>query len=407
MLNSEKSLACVEANTIKDEFPDSEFVQQILAFCDVTLSDNPSKNSLDTLAAMNLKNFDVFKTKDAAVKYSPENFAALSLIERAFLTADKRIEFQNAGVQISDVPPTHIRSLLEATELSEENRFLLTAAAQSWGLALPGELKDMYKSALPPAGGDPSKLQVPDTATGWEKIALSYTIAANSDDDAAQWDAIKKGLDQGNHYGIAALAPYADLLLKTQPMDATEDEIATAVKVINASGHPLPPQWVDRVNQIKLTDQKDYSNQRVYALQLAADLSQKSGKNAPEKGDTPYPAGSQGGYLVKSIIENVDNQSGNSDNADRIYEKDYGLTFKQDYVMPSTVVWNHLLEAGQRGDTGETVLLSASVLQAADAGKLYPGLLNDVRNSLNSVGLTDISSSLAIAAVLGSIQKTN
>jgi hypothetical protein len=74
--------------------------------------------------------------------------------------------------------------------------------------------------------------------------------------------------------------------------------------------------------------------------------------------------------------------------------------------MPSTVVWNHLLEASLSKNTGETVLLSASVLQAAELGDIYPGLLNDVRTGLRNVGLTDISSDIAASAVLGSIQTT-
>ena len=109
---------------------------------------------------------------------------------------------------------------------------------------------------------------------------------------------------------------------------------------------------------------------------------------------------------MKSIIENIDKAANISDNPNEIYEKDYSLTFRRDYVMPTHVVWNHLSEAGRNRETGKTVLLSASVLQAADPGEIYPGLLNDVRNGLNNVGLTDISSNLAMEAILGSIQET-
>ena len=110
---------------------------------------------------------------------------------------------------------------------------------------------------------------------------------------------------------------------------------------------------------------------------------------------------------MKNIIENVDNTKNISDNANEIYEKDYSLTFRRDYVMPTHVVWNHLSEAGRNRETGKTVLLGASVLQAAEPGEIYPGLLNDVRNGLNNVGLTDISLNLAMEAILGSVQETN
>lgn len=410
LLNSEKSLACVEAETIKDHFANSGFIKEILAFCDVTLSDAPSADSIAAIDTLNLKNKDIFVAKGAAIRYSPENFDALPLIEKAFLSAEKKIEFDAASVKIADIPPAHLRILLEAADLTAADRFQLVAAAQSWGLAMPGEMKDAYKAALPPKGGDPSKLPVSDNAPAWEKIALYYTIAANAEEKPAQWDTIKKALDLGNYYGIYALAPFAGLLTESQPGDASIDQIETGTRILVAAGTPLPGQWIDRILQIPLTDKKTFINQRVYALRFAAEFARKGGKGLSEKNenssDSPFPPDSRGGYLIKNIIENIDKPKNNSDNPIEIYEKDYNLTFRQDYVMPTNVVWNHLSEAGRNRETGKTVLLGASVLQAADPGKIYPGLLNDVRNGLNNVGLTDISSNLAMEAILGSVQET-
>lgn len=410
LLNSEKSLACVEAETLKDSFSESGFIKEILAFCDVTLSDAPSHDSLAIIDTLNLKNKDIFVAKGAAIRYVPENFDALSLIEKAFLSAEKKIAFDAVSVKIANIPPAHLRILLEAADLSPTDRFQLVAAAQSWGLALPGEMKDAYKAALPPKGGDPSKLPVPDNAPAWEKIALYYTIAANTEEKPAQWDAIKKALDLENTYGISALAPFAALLAESQPGDASVDQIETGTRILIAAGILLPGQWIDRILQIPLTAEKTFINQRIYALRFAAEFAQKGGKNLNDTDentpDLPFPSDSRGGYLIKNIIENIDKPENNSDNPIEIYEKDYSLTFRQDYVMPTHVVWNHLSEAGRNRETGKTVLLSASVLQAADPGEIYPGLLNDVRNGLNNVGLTDISSNLAMEAILGSIQET-
>jgi hypothetical protein len=409
LLNGEKSLACVETETSKDHFPESDFIKQILAFCDITLSDAPSEDSSEMIASMDLKNKDILTAKDGSIRYNPESFGALSLIEKAFLAAEKKIAFES--VPVDTIPPEHLRILIEAANLDPGSHFQLIAAAQNWGLALPGEMKDAYKAALPPVGGDPSKLSVPDSAPDWEKIGLYYAIASSAEEESAQWDAIKKALDLKNSYGIAALAPFAGLLAETQPGDASIDQIETGLHVLVAAGKPLPAQWIERVKQIPLSTDKTPENQRLFALHLVADLSQKNGKNLSGKdGDEaslPYPQGSRREYLIKNIIENLDSTKNNSHNTNTIYEKDYDLTFKQDYVMPNGVVWNHLLEAGQNRETGKTVLLGASVLQAADLGKIYPGLLNDVRNGLSNVGLTDISSNLAMSAILGSVQKDN
>jgi hypothetical protein len=412
MLNAEKSLACVEAETVRDTFAESKFIKEILAFCDVTMSENPSQESVDTFAALNLRNADVITSKDGAITYDPKSFDALPLIEKAFLTAQNKIRFGTSGVKdFAAIPPTHLRILLTADDLSADDRFMLTAAAEEWGLAMPGELLSLYKAAVAPASGqDPGTMNVPDSTKDWEKLGYYFVIASNAPDKEAEWNAIKKGFTAGRPLGIGTLKPYAEVLVKAEPGDARQDELETAIRILNATATPIPPQWRDRILGIQPSDEKGLSNQRLFALQTAVELAQNSGKkqtqNTEKASEIPYPANSRGGYLVKSIIENVDTTTANSDNAIRIYEKDYGLTFKQDYVMPSTVVWNHLLESSLSKNTGETVLLSASVLQAAELGNIYPGLLNDVRTGLRNVGLTDISSDLAAAAILGSIQTT-
>ncbi len=410
LLNGEKSLACVEAETVKDSFVESEFIRQILAYCDVTMSENPAPESQDIIAALNLRNADRLTPGAAPIIYDLKMFGALPLIERAFLAGDNKIRFENsAAPDFTAIPPTDLRILLNTNDLSADSRFMLTAATEDWGLAIPGELLSLYKAAVAPASGqDPGTMSVPDSASGWEKLGYYFVIASNAPDDAAQWDAIKKGLTVGRPYGIAALKPYAEVISKAQPGDARQDELETAIRVLSAVGAPIPPQWRNRILDIKPAEEKDISNQRLAALQAAVRIASSDGKKPAEmtekEAEKLYPLNSRSGYLYKSIIENVDSPANNSDNAVRIYEKDYGLTFKQDYVMPSTVVWNHLLEASQSKNTGETVLLSASVLQAAELGKIYPGLLNDVRTGLNNVGLTGISSDLAASAVLGSIQ---
>ena len=260
LLNSEKSLACVEAETLKDTFSKSGFIKEILAFCDVTLSDAPSADSIAAIDALNLKNKDIFLSKGAAIRYTPENFDALSLIEKAFLSAEKKIAFDSA-TKIADIPPAHLRILLEAADLTPADRFQLAAAAQSWGLALPSEMKETYKTALPPTGGDPSKLPVPDNAAAWQKIALYYTIAANAEEKTAQWDVIKKAMDLENSYGIFALAPFASLLAESQPADASVDQMETGTRILIAAGIPLPGQWIDRILQIPQANEKNLINQ--------------------------------------------------------------------------------------------------------------------------------------------------
>ena len=104
---------------------------------------------------------------------------------------------------------------------------------------------------------------------------------------------------------------------------------------------------------------------------------------------------------MTNVIENVDNDKIVHNNADKIYEKEFDLTGNLDYVMPTMSVWNRLLQAGSEKRVGETVLLSTIILRETAPQDLYPGLFYDVFANLSSVGLTDISRNLAIAAALG------
>jgi hypothetical protein len=204
-----------------------------------------------------------------------------------------------------------LRILLTADDLSAESRFLLTAAAEDWGLAQPGELLSLYKAAVAPASGqDPGTMNVPDSIKDWEKLGYYFVIASNAPDKAAEWDAIKKGFAAGNRYGIGALKPYAEVLVKAEPGDARQDELETAIRILNATATPIPPQWRSRILGIQPSDEKGLSNQRLFALQTAVELAQNSDKKQPLNPDNvsqlPYPANSRSGYLVKNIIENVD-----------------------------------------------------------------------------------------------------
>lgn len=385
MLNGEKSLACVEANTGKEQFGDVKFIDDVLKFCDEATPEPVPYN------------------------YNPESFGKLSLLERAFITASGKIDFNNSGIDPFKVPAADIQILLSSENLSLKNRFLLTASAVSWGLANSKDMSVMYKATVGPASGDdPASLKIPPTAEDWEKIPYYYTLAFNAPDDAAQWNNLRQALALAPTYGTAILSPFAELIYKAEPNGATPQEIESAFRIINADGHIPGNNWIEQINTLPEKGSNDAENERISALKMTYKLLKNNDKNESKQSKDSSAALSmeqkKRGYLSKVIIENVDSKQADSNNANRIYEKEYNLTFKQDYVMPSGYVWNRLMRTNQDSSIGETVLLSASVLQVSDLGDVYPDLLADTLESLNKVGLTDISTDLAMSAVLGNAQ---
>lgn len=101
-----------------------------------------------------------------------------------------------------------------------------------------------------------------------------------------------------------------------------------------------------------------------------------------------------------NIIENLDKSFKDNHNADAIYVNDFDLTFTERYVMPMPRVWNQLVNSSQDKRIGETVLLSTVMLHKHTLGDLYPGVASDVLQSINTVGLTNISKALALESVL-------
>ena len=68
--------------------------------------------------------------------------------------------------------------------------------------------------------------------------------------------------------------------------------------------------------------------------------------------------------------------------------------------MPMPRVWNQLVNSSQDKRIGETVLLSSVMLHKHSLVDLYPGVASDVLQSINTVGLTNISKALALESVL-------
>src|SRR5262249_1802823 len=152
----EKSLACLEAKTAEQRFEQDEFWKEILAYCDVTLSQKPAQESLAALRALGKKVFtNAANNKSFRFAYSPQAFASLSHIEQAVLAADKRIDAASIeNVNAANVPPRDLQLLLNNEHLSDRARTMLTIQAVRHGIVSPSVLEVLYAAHAEPAAGD-------------------------------------------------------------------------------------------------------------------------------------------------------------------------------------------------------------------------------------------------------------
>ena len=407
LYSGQKSLACLEANTARDKFPDNAFWKDIIAYCNVALSETPSADDIAALEQSSGSILPALATQSTyKFQYNADAFSKLEQIEQALLVTENRITIPD--LDIESIPAAHLQIFLNHPDLSEAQRFAVTARAVSWGLATDADLKDIYKQAIAPASGQDESTTTATSGSKDEnlaKLAHLYSIATDKSSDADQWETLRSALALEKNLGTAALRPFAALLHGIEPKDASLAEVASAFRVLNESSASIPKRWASQMDRFSAQD----TDINTYSLLLAATyMSDSAGMNSKEDRAKLESAVSRAKpeiqILVNNIIENVDKKSGSVNNAVNVYEKEIDLTFSRDYVMPSVRVWDRAINASQDKAISETILLNTVLLRSQALQNIYPGLLRDVLQGFENVGLTDISEDMAIAALLGNIE---
>ena len=239
----------------------------------------------------------------------------------------------------------------------------------------------------------------------WQKLPFLYQRVENASKGEERWKIISETLLLHNTMETPVFLPFAEFIRQEAPQDANFSEIVAAYKIMTAAGISIPRAWSDLASQ---NDMQDIDKSQYLLLLTAAYSSQSEGKKSPEKQEKLLSVLEESDNstqeFVNNIIENVDKGYATHDNALKAYEKEYYLTFELDYVMPSVFVWDRMKKTSQAKAVGETILLNSVLLSDQALHKTYPGLLRDVLQGFESVGLTNISQDLVISASLGNIK---
>jgi hypothetical protein len=403
LFSGEKSLACLELNTVRELHPEDDFFNMVSAYCDVSLSDAPSDGSLELLKTSSDKLLLSLATqKDFTVTYTPAFFDKYTLLEQAILAGEQRIVLSGGYRNFKDVPPSHLQIIMANSVLSPKEKFILNVRALEWGLMRTDEYKKALLSLIDiDARKDPA-LTAPQKGEDWQKLPYYLQIATNKTEDADVWANIKLALPMAKTYGTSALIPFGELIYRVTPQAPTFEEMHTAVNILSKAGFPVPRPWAEIIENHTPTDAQKPAYTSLLAAVYLSEPDNKTQKNKDKLASLYGDAQDAPMFFVKSIIENIDNPPAGNHTSLEIYENNNDLTFQQDYVMPSMGVWNRLIEASKEGHIGETVLLSTATLREIPLREVHPALFQDVVRSLKSVGLTEISRALAIEAVLGS-----
>lgn len=397
MMNGEKSVACLEYKTMAERNFEDSFWNDLALYCGYVLTTDDTRAS----ARMNMERAgtgilqEISKNEGLKINYTPSRFSELNEFERAILVSEERIGWPAlSNGYIDELPLNHLGMFLARRDLSQDERFMVLNAAARKGLANSKMLGEFYTSVF---DADLRQLENPDNL-GWKQIPYSYQKAKLSRSESEKWQYVNAALPMMAQYGVSAFLPFAEIL---QTLDANEQNESTIVKgleIISAAGANFPGKWARFYSQ--LTPQGETQSKLAF---ISAFMSPQSSGNLVES-----PQISQ--YLemlpeekrinYSNIIENLDKDYETIHNADRIYGKDFDLTLKDRYVMPTPRVWNQLIDSSENKRIGEAVLLTTVVLRDIPLGNNYPGVTSDVLHSLNTVGLTNLSRSLALEAIL-------
>lgn len=397
LFNGEKAVACLEYKTLDDRKFEDPFWDEMALYCNYLLSVKEGRDkaaellSLSSLGTLR----DIGANQKFKVNYSTERFKSLDVLERAIVMADERIVWPAlSSKMLRELPLNHLGMILARKDLKKEERFTALRAAALRGLANASMLGEFYTAIF---DSDLRQLENPQNL-GWKQIPYAYQKAKTAHNDEEKWEYINSALPMIQEYGAHTFIPFGEFLQTLDAKGQSESTILRGLDIIKVSGSNFPGKWSRFYSQL---DPKT-KNQKKLVFISAMMTTQSASSLIENPAILQYldSLGEEKRIIYSSVIENLDKNLKNIHNADGAYGKDTDLTLPERYAMPTPRVWNQLIESSQNKRIGEAVLLTSVMLRDIPLDEHYPGVIGDVLQSLNTVGLTNLSKSLALETVL-------
>ena len=396
LYNGERSLACLEYKTVQDRDFSDEFWADLRLYCNYALNDEQDHDARSNLDQSSLKTLKSI-AGNAAYKltYNAKRLNDLSDLEGAVLVAEDRLVWPDITKGfLAGLPINHLGILVARTGMSNNDRFLVLSTAANRGLVGNKTLKTFYTRVY---DEELRQLENPENQ-GWKTIPLAYHNVEKARTSEEKWEHLRAAMAYMDTYGAGALIPFGQSMQTLEAEGQNESVILQAVNIIESSGENLPGKWHRHYTQINPESAAEQKMRLISGIMSSAQPS-KILQDPELQGYFDKMSESKKTQYY-NIIENLDNGLKDIHNADAIYVNDFDLTFTERYVMPMPRVWNQLVNSSQDKRIGEAVLLSTVMLHKHSLGDLYPGVASDVLQSINTVGLTNISKALALESVL-------
>ena len=396
LYNGERSLACLEYKIVQDRDFTDNFWEDLRLYCNYALNDEQDKNARGQLKKSSLKVLkNIASDAEYKLSYSPKRFGALSDFERAILVAEDRLIWPEITQSfLKRLPINHLGILVARNQLNNNERFLVLSVAASKGLAGNKMLTIFYNRVY---DEELRQLETPENQ-GWKTIPLAFHRIGETRSAEEKWEHLKNAMAYMDTYGAGALIPFGQHMQTLDAEGQDESVLLKAMRIIESSGENQPGKWHRHYTQITPESDAEKKMRIISAIMSNEDPSEILQGTDLKSFFDKSPKKKKEQYF--NIIENLDKRFKDIHNAHAIYVNDFDLTFTERYVMPMPRVWNQLVNSSQDKRIGETVLLSSVMLHKHSLVDLYPGVASDVLQSINTVGLTNISKALALESVL-------
>ncbi len=406
LYDGETALACLETKSTGTNFKDVPFWQQMTGICDYLLSklDGEKKTAKLNIVPDSkiLQQFLASKNSTYTLS-SAQDLNSLSLFEVAVLAADHRLTYDGLNnTDLHGIAPPMLSLLLHDSAMPRGIKFRMMVAAVDQGLRSAADLKAFYEEAFNAKTKD-GKIPAYETVDGWQRLAwLSHFAYTDKNRPVKAEEVFQKALPLEKEYGVAALFPFAMPLAKN--IDAVSfdgESLKTGLKLMVLNQIEVPEDWVKALPQ----GVPDNKNDVLLRLAVALNSGNKWENVLPPFEDVDNlieglpEAQSQ---IIKMLYKKLDRSEKLHNSTDSgAYEKLPDLTFGDGYVMPSVGLMDSLDKALTGKRLGEVILLSSIALHGAAPDKIYAGLLREVVNGFETVGLTKEARELSNEVVLG------
>jgi len=389
MLGSgEKSIACLEMKTLGNMNASDPFWSDFIAYCNYTLSERREDDSQSILEG---SQYSILRSlafnPNFILPYSPDGFAALSLLERNLLIAEKRVEAPAMNdATLANIPPQDITTLLSLGTYNERDSLTLALKGARWGVVSPEALAQRYEDTKEPSilGGLPQLYQKLNEETSPE-TRQSLLIQA---------------LNLQSEYGAAALLPFAKDLVQWDGAPFDAEQMINVLRVVYLANVDIDVELIE--NYLQNFEEKPQNETLSRSLNLLKMMLKSSqvydfGKIVQNLGI--FHKNTQGDDVF--VIENLDKDRSDVDNAAKVYEKDLDAALQKEHVVVANDLREELSRRSKAKSLGETVLLSIKMLRTYPDQTLEKDLYEDITGALENVELNKFSHKMAIERLIG------